>query len=55
MVPGPDGLIHPLEAPDLGLLPNPEAIRRYVVGVSIEVDGKMIFKATRETVERLLA
>lgn len=54
MLPGPDGLIRPLDAPGLGLVPNPEAIRRYMVEVSIEVDGKTIFESTRDTVERLL-
>ncbi|MGE4179246.1 MAG: mandelate racemase/muconate lactonizing enzyme family protein [Limisphaerales bacterium] len=42
LLPDPQGLLRPPEAPGLGLEPDPAALRRYAVDYRIEVGGKTL-------------
>lgn len=39
-----DGMIHPPDAPGLGLLPDEQAIRRYLVQTEIKVAGHVLYR-----------
>lgn len=40
---GADGLVHPPEAPGLGVTPDEDALQRYRVPLEITVDGRTVF------------
>jgi L-alanine-DL-glutamate epimerase-like enolase superfamily enzyme len=44
LLPDQNGEIHLLDRPGLGLEPDPEAIRRYLVDVEIRVQGKVYYR-----------
>ena len=47
MFPDDSGHIRLPEAPGLGLAPNPDALREYMVSVNIEVNGRSIYSSPR--------
>lgn len=47
MVPDESGHIRLPEAPGLGISPNPEALRNYMVSVNIEVNGRILYSSPR--------
>lgn len=44
ILPDSDGLIHLPDAPGLGITPDPEAIRKYLVDVEVKVRGKVLYR-----------
>jgi L-alanine-DL-glutamate epimerase-like enolase superfamily enzyme len=44
LVPGPDGQIRLPDQPGLGITPDLEAVRRYLVDVEIRIDGKILYQ-----------
>ncbi len=44
IVPGDDGLIRVPESPGLGITPNLDTMRKYLVPVTIEVGGKILYE-----------
>ena len=45
LLPDADGRIHLPDAPGLGIVPDPEAIKKYLVDVEIKVAGRSIYRS----------
>jgi len=44
ILPDEEGLIRAPESPGLGITPNPEAVKKYLVNVDIRIDGKTAYR-----------
>lgn len=44
ILPDENGLIQPIDRPGLGVTPDPQAIRRYLVDVDIRIDGEVVYR-----------